>query len=83
MDKKTLEYDAQKSIKGQKEYCEKKKYPHFAPADGRCYRCRENIYKLIEHTKPNGAKYTTGISVEKASAELITGCPHCNRTYCD
>lgn len=28
-------------------------------------------------------KFITGISVEKAGSELITGCPHCNRTYCD
>ena len=28
-------------------------------------------------------QYTTGISVERAGRELITGCPHCNRTYCD
>ena len=83
MDDKALEYNIFKSIKAQKEYCEEKKYPHFAPHDGRCYRCRENIYKLIEHTNTNGTKYKTGIPVEKASSELITGCPHCNSTYCD
>lgn len=28
-------------------------------------------------------EYTTGITVEKAATSLITGCPHCNRSYCD
>ena len=28
-------------------------------------------------------EYTTGVTVEKAANELITGCPHCNRSYCD
>jgi len=25
----------------------------------------------------------TGITVEKASKELVTGCPHCHKSYCD
>ncbi|HHT04525.1 MAG TPA: hypothetical protein GX005_09445 [Bacteroidales bacterium] len=25
----------------------------------------------------------TGITLEMAGKELITGCPHCCRTYCD
>lgn len=28
-------------------------------------------------------EYTTGISVEKAATSLVTGCPHCYRSYCD
>ena len=27
--------------------------------------------------------YRTGVTVEQAGAQLITGCPHCNRSYCD
>ena len=27
--------------------------------------------------------HTTGITVEEASTKLVTGCPHCNRSYCD
>lgn len=56
-------------IKAQKEYCEKHNVPHFAPNDGVCWCCNNQIY---EH-----------ISIEKASNELITGCPCCNRSYCD
>ena len=28
-------------------------------------------------------EFITGIPVEKAATKLITGCPHCNRSYCD
>lgn len=43
--------------------------PYFAPHDGICWRCREQIYNHI--------------TLEKASKELITGCPCCSATYCD
>ena len=75
MDKR---YDVQESIKAQKEHCQAKKYPHFAPTDGICYRCRRQIYSPFT---ANG--FTSGITVEKAGKELITGCPHCNYSYCD
>lgn len=53
-------------------------YPDFAPKSGRCFRCGRNIYDLIEI----GTR-KTGISVEKASSELITGCPHCHYSFVD
>lgn len=28
-------------------------------------------------------EFETGITVEKAGKTLITGCPHCNKSYCD
>ena len=28
-------------------------------------------------------EYITGYTNEEAATELITGCPHCNRSYCD
>lgn len=56
--------------KAQKEYCAEK--PNFAEfgtdSKGNCINCGKNIW---EH-----------ISLEKASNELITGCPICHRTYC-
>lgn len=27
--------------------------------------------------------YKTGISVQSATKGLVTGCPHCNHSYCD
>jgi hypothetical protein len=82
-------YDVSQAAKAQGEYCQVKGYPHFAPSSGVCWKCHQNIYKPIEHdqrdwqTHEITGKYITGISVEKASTELVTGCPHCNRSYCD
>lgn len=82
-------YDVLAARKAQDKYCEEKVAPHFAPESGICWACGKNIYKPIEHnqkdwkTKEIIGKYVTGITVEKAGKELITGCPHCNRSYCD
>ena len=82
-------YNITKAMEGQRNYCNEKELPHFAPSGGRCYKCNKNIYEPIEHKRKNWktgevtGSYTTGISVERASAELITGCPHCHRSYCD
>lgn len=62
----------------QDKYCDREGYPHFAPRDGKCWNCNKDIYTEQDH-----GGYKTGISVEKAGSILITGCPHCNRTYCD
>ena len=53
----------------QKKYCEKERAPNFAPIDGFCWSCGTQIYNHI--------------SKEEARSELITGCPHCHRSYCD
>lgn len=76
------EYNVQESIKAQKKYCEENKAPHFAPHDGRCWSCSRNIYEPIERQYGEN-KFTNGITVEKAGSSLVTGCPHCNRSYCD
>lgn len=72
-------YNSIKAHKAQKEYCEKNKLPHFAPTRY-CYRCGKDIYEKIQ--KPNKL-YSTGISVESAGNHLITGCPHCNYSFCE
>ena len=56
-------------VEAQKKYCEENKVPMFAPPNGYCWSCRTNIYTII--------------SVKEASARLITGCPHCNKSYVD
>jgi len=56
-------------LEAQKKLCADKQYPHFAPYDGVCYRCRKQIYERI--------------SLQRASSDLITGCPWCSRSYCD
>ena len=83
------EYNVSKSIDAQEKYCTEKGYPHFAPASGICFRCRKQIYEAMEHERKNYqtgevvGNYKTGITVKKASSRLITGCPHCNWSYCD
>lgn len=83
------EYNRSESIKAQSKFCKEKELPHFAPESGRCWRCNKNIYEPIEHDRKDWktgeviGKYTTGITTEKAASELVTGCPHCNRSYCD
>lgn len=71
-------FNVAEAIAAQRKYCEEKKMPHFAPRDGVCWRCYRNIYKPVNH-----GPYTTGISVEDAGNRLVTGCPHCCRSYCD
>jgi hypothetical protein len=63
-------YDVQKSIEAQRKYCKEKGYPHFAPRNGICLYCSRQIYE-------------TGITTERAGSTLITGCPYCNKSYCD
>ena len=72
-------FDAIKAHEAQKKYCKEKGYPHFAPV-GRCYRCNKNIYEMQKNVYTG---HETGISVERAKSELITGCPHCNWSFCD
>jgi hypothetical protein len=98
----TGEYDVQKAIKAQADYCEKTGSPHFAPKSGICWACGKNIYeplgrksgqlasrigrtgyRRVDICPFDEADYITGITVGKATTELATGCPHCNRSYCD
>ena len=86
------EFNIGASIKAQSEYCEREGAPHFAPRDGNCWNCRSNIYEP-RHWKfemgrgirasKEAATLTTGIPLDKAASRLVTGCPHCNRSYCD
>lgn len=67
-----IEKEIEMKREAQKELC-KEGYPNFAEFGtddkGNCISCRKNIWEYI--------------SLEKASTELITGCPICHRTYCD
>ncbi len=77
-----MRYNVEQSIKNQKEYTEKNNVPHFAPLTGKCWNCETNIYLPHVH-KRDQTYWITGIDVEKSKKELIAGCPHCNRSYCD
>ena len=64
-------YNIEEAKKAQVKYQEDTKSPDFAPGDGFCWGCKRNIYS------------EGGIDVERASKELVTGCPFCHRSYCD
>ncbi|WP_094603438.1 hypothetical protein SPSIL_014880 [Sporomusa silvacetica DSM 10669] len=82
----------------QAKYCKENCDPHFAPESGVCWSCRKDIYQNYGWTNKGEFPFSqrigvskdgeqvdfiTGISLEKAGSELVTGCPHCNRSYCD
>lgn len=80
-------FNVNEAIKAQAKLCKEKNYPHFAPHDGQCWDCGRNIYEKWERNENSSfggtRKVVSGITVEKAGKELVTGCPHCHRTYCD
>lgn len=76
-----MTYNISEAIKAQEQFCDKKKYPCFAPGNGICWSCHQNIYS--EKGRKRYGKETHGYSVESAAGQLITGCPFCNRSYCD
>lgn len=74
-------YDVRSSIICQRNYCEKHNLPQFAPSDGVCYHCHNNIYRpRMVKGDPNKS---TGIPTFRAGCFLITGCPHCNYSFCE
>lgn len=64
------EYNADLADKAQREYCQRKEFPSFAPTKF-CYSCDRDIYS------------EGGYSVKEAGERSITGCPFCHRSYCD
>lgn len=60
--------EIREAIASQKTFCEENKIPMFAPQDGFCFSCGQQIYTR---------------KANQASKEHITGCPYCHRSYCD
>jgi hypothetical protein len=58
------------AIKEQATLCKEKGYPDFAPSNGICFRCQKNIYQDYERAGKTGLTH-------------VTGCPHCNYSYCE
>ena len=80
-------FNAFEAHKAQAEYCKRTGAPHFAPKSGICWSCKSSIYQKKETVYNKGTnreeRFESGVSVEIAAGRLITGCPHCNRSYCD
>lgn len=64
--------EIRKGYEAQKRYCEEKHLPMFVRQDCRCHRCGGYVF---------GGEH--GYSPEAAGRTLITGCPHCNASFCD
>ena len=62
-------FDVSKAIEAQTKLCNERRWPFFAPRNGRCWRCGKQIFDKI--------------SVYEASKSLITGCPLCHHSYVD
>lgn len=86
------EYNVNEAAEAQRNYIERTGSPKFPPALGTCWSCSKNIYELhywkVEHGRKRLANeedstLKTGITVKEAGESLVTGCPHCNRSYCD
>ena len=68
-------YDRRAAILAQDAYCMARGLPRFAPSDGVCWYCGDQIY--------TPSRRGGGITVEEAGSRIITGCPHCHKTFCD
>jgi hypothetical protein len=58
----------EEKINAQKKYCKLNGLPNFA-GSGVCFSCGKNVFQ--------------NMTVEKSGNNLITGCPHCNKSFCD
>lgn len=72
------QYSQQSAVDLQRQFCSEHHVPIFAPTDGICYHCHENIFKPL-----CSGGYISGISQGQAASVLITSCPHCHHTFVD
>jgi hypothetical protein len=66
-------------INTQKGLCKEKGYPHFAPLSGTCWKCGRSIYQNYKIVDRSDERLSNGYDGKK----FVTGCPHCNKSYCD
>ncbi|CAK7019522.1 hypothetical protein [uncultured Phascolarctobacterium sp.] len=60
--------DVKQAAAAQEKFCRRHNIPDFA-GTGICFSCRRQIFEKI--------------TVAKAAAEIITGCPYCKRSFCE
>lgn len=71
--------ELQKCKDNQIKLWDEKGYPHFASVTGRCFKCHKDVYQnyvLGTHWEPR-------ISYGHDGKTLVTGCPHCHKSFCD
>lgn len=64
-----MEVTISHKLLAQKNYCKNNNLPFFAPNDGFCFSCHNQVFKKV--------------NFREASSSLITGCNHCHRSFCD
>lgn len=77
------DYDRLKATEAQKELAISKDAPFFPPLSGLCWNCLENIYLPKAVYRKGKIIGYAGITVKQAGEKLITGCPHCNKSFVD
>lgn len=70
-----MDETTRKCVEAQWHYAIEHRALFFIPDDGVCFSCKKNIFQPT--------KWREGITIDEAASQLITGCPHCFRTYCD
>lgn len=65
----TTTYNIPEAIKAQDWYCKTKILPRFAPGNGICWPCHQNIYS--EKGRTRTGYDTQGISVESAAGQCV------------
>ena len=78
---KQSDYDIQKATEAQKDFATSKDAPFFPPLSGLCWNCLENIYLPKEVYRKGKVVGYRGITIKRAGEKLITGCPHCNKSF--
>ena len=59
----------QSCVRAQSDYCESHRIPMFAPTNGVCWRCKNNIFNII--------------TIIGAKSTHITRCPYCSMSFCE
>lgn len=75
-------FNSSLAVAAQSKFCKDNKHPNFTYGDPFCIRCRKNIYEPVTRTQGDQT-YAIGILVESTGSRCVTGCPHCNVSYCD
>ena len=70
-------FNPESAAAAQEAYCEEHGIPMFAPKNGCCPNCCRNIYLPIS----NGIVRLYGVSVQEAGERVISGCPHCHKSF--
>lgn len=84
-------FNISNGIEAQKMFCEENGHEIYVPEDGVCHNCNRNIFqkfywkgndnKKTSVDSQEEADFSTGISVEEARTQIITGCPHCYTSF--